>query len=191
MSKTQLMRRIPAPLTFIWLVFVWILLWGEFTLGNVVNGVLLALLVNLVMPLPRVESHGTFRTLAVIRLVVLFIWDVMMGAISVAVVALRNAPPEPAVMKVQLRSHSDTVLVMTGGMATLVPGSVVVAAHRHTGVIYLHVFDLHGCDPAERLEESRRRVLEQEERIMRAFTSNEDLEAAGYSRGWRMSGEHS
>lgn len=183
-------NRLPSLWMTAWLTLVWILLWGEFTLGNLVNGVLLALFVNLVMPLPRVVSNATFRPLAALRVGLLFLWDALMGALTVAAVVLRKAPPESAVMKVQLRSHSDTVMATTAGMVTLVPGSVVVEAHRLTGVVYLHVFDVRGKDPAARLETMRRTVLRQEERIMRAFSPKADLIDAGYTPGWRMSGEH-
>lgn len=187
----RIARRMPSVFTIGWLTLVWILLWGDFSWGNLVNGILLALFVNVVTPLPRVVTKGAFRPLAVIRLMVCFLWDMLMGALTVAVVALRAAPPEAAVIKVQLRSPSDTVLATTSGMVTLVPGSVVVEAHRLTGVIYLHVFDVRGADPSERLEKVRRTVLTQEERIMRAFSPKEDLQAAGYTPGWRMSGERS
>ena len=184
-------RRLPSAWMTVWLTLVWVLLWGEFTWGNVVNGVLIALFVSYVMPLPRVASRTTVRPLAVAHLVLCFLWDTLMGAISVAIVVFRKDPPEAAIIRVQLRSASDTVLATTAGMVTLVPGSVVVEAHRLTGAIYLHVFDVHGSDPEGEIEAMRRTVLTPEERIMRAVSVTEDLIEAGYQPGWRMSGSHS
>lgn len=191
LPRLSVRQRLPSVWMTAWLTLVWILLWGEFTWGNFVNGVILAVVVSFVMPLPRVASHSVFRPLAVARLAVRFVWDAVLGAVSVAAVVLRKTPPQSAVMKVQLRSHSDTIMATTSGMVTLVPGSVVVEAHRLTGVIYLHVFDVHGDDPAARLEKMRRTVLAQEERLMRAFSTKQELIEAGYEPGFRMSGEHS
>ncbi len=188
--KVRGVRRLPSAWMTVWLTLVWVLLWGEFSWGNVVNGVLLAFFVSYTMPLPRVASRTTLRPLAAARLVFSFLWDTLRGAISVAIVVFRRAPPQSAIIKVQLRSHSDTVLATTSGMVTLVPGSVVIEAHRLTGVVYLHVFDVYGDDPGLRIEEMRRTVLRQEERIMRAFSVTEDLIEAGYQPGWRMSGRH-
>jgi len=57
-----------------------------------------------------------------------------------------------------------------------VPGSIVVEAHRLTGTLYLHVLDV---ATAGGVEAARRSVLDQEERVLRAFASDAELEAAG------------
>ena len=55
------------------------------------------------------------------------------------------------------------------------PGSVVVEAHRLTRTLYLHVLDVRG---PEGIEVARQRVLDQEERLLRALASDADLAAA-------------
>lgn len=185
-AKFPLRKRLPAPIMIVWLTVVWVLLWGDITWANVVNGVLLSYFVCIAMPLPRAVSDWTVRPLAVVRLVVAFLWDALMGAIHVAEVAVRKAPPEPAIIRVQLRTSSEVVLSTVAGMITLVPGSVAIEVHRLTSVLYFHVFDVRGDNPQERIEEMRRVVLRQEERVMRAFMPKRALEAAGMTPGWRM-----
>ena len=42
----------------------------------------------------------------------------------------------------QLRSQSDLFLTVTAQLCSLVPGSIVVEAHRLSGLLYIHVFDV-------------------------------------------------
>ncbi|RPF26548.1 Na+/H+ antiporter subunit E [Georgenia muralis] len=163
-----------------WLTGVWVLLWGDITMANAVAGLLVALLVTWVAPLPRAPFDGRFRPLGVLRLVVRFAVDVALASAQIAWMVLRRRQPTGAVIRVRLRSHSDTYLAATSGMVSLVPGSIVVEAHRLTGTLYIHVFDV---DLAGGLERAHRSVLEQEERLLRAFASRDQLTDAGYVPG--------
>ncbi len=160
----------------LWLTIVWVFLWGDLTFANVVIGLFLAVLVTTVLPLPPTPFDGRFRPWGVILLVTRFLWDVVKASIEVAALALRKEPPRGAVIRVRLRSHNDVYLTMVAGMTTLVPGSVVIEAHRVTGTLYHHILDL---DMHGGLERAHQSVLEQEERILRAFASREELIEAG------------
>ncbi len=159
--------RLPSAATLVWLTAVWVLLWGDLSWGNVVNGLLLGLFVTVLMPLPRVRGLGAFRPLAVAVLVGRFAIDVVGGALQVSRLALRRRPPHSAVVKVQLRSHSDAILAATGGLSS-------------------HVLDIPEDDPEAGIAALRGRVLAQEERLMRAFSSAAELVDAGYRPGWRV-----
>jgi multicomponent Na+:H+ antiporter subunit E len=65
---------------------------------------------------------------------------------------------------------------MTAELCSLVPGSLVVEAHRLTGMLYLHVLDVEQSGGVER---ARQTVLDQEERVLRAFASDSELREAG------------
>lgn len=180
------MDRVPSLSAVIWLTAVWVFLWGDLSWGNVVNGVLLACFVHIMFPMPTVaRTVPGVRPLAVVILVARFLYDVVVSSVIVAKVALRKRPPQAAVIKVQLRSHNDMVLATVSGLTTLIPGSVVIEAHRLTGVIYIHVFDVPPRKPSAYLDGFRRTVLAQEERVMRAFSSDAELMDAGYIPGWR------
>jgi multicomponent Na+:H+ antiporter subunit E len=163
-----------------WLTAVWVLLWGDITVANIVAGLGVALLVTTVVPLPRTPFDGRFRPWGVARLMTRFAYDVVVASLQISWMALAGRQPQGAVIRVRLRSHSDTYLTATAGFTSLVPGSIVVEAHRVTGTLYIHVFDveLHGG-----LDKAHRTVLEQEERILRAIASKEELLDAGYVPG--------
>lgn len=183
---TRLRERLPTPLNVVWLTLVWVLLWGSFSWGNLLNGFLVAMLVLFVFPLPRVADMAALRPLAVVVLVGRFVWDVTVSGFRVAWAAFRPRSPRSAVIRVQLRSHSDFILATTAAMTTLIPGSVAINTSRLHGVIYLHVFDVPVRKPQKYLDAFRDTVLRQEERLLRAFASRAELADAGYLPGWRV-----
>lgn len=164
----------------IWLTLVWVLLWGEPTLANTITGLALALLVTTLLPIPRTPFDVRFRPLALVILIVKFLWDVTVASTQIAWFAIIGRKPHGAVIRVRLRSHSDTYLTMCAGMTSLVPGSVVIDAHRHSGTLYIHVFDV---KMSGGLAGAHRSALRQEERILRAFGSAEQLIDAGFVPG--------
>jgi len=162
--------------SLVWLTVVWVLLWGDLSVGNVLAGLAIAWVVSVVMPLPPIAAEGRVRPPALARLVGRFAADVVVASVQVGVQAFRRDPPLSAVIRVRLRSSSDLYLTLTAELCSLVPGSVVVEAHRLTRTLYLHVLDVTGPGG---IEAARRRVLEQEERVLRALASDAELAAAG------------
>jgi multicomponent Na+:H+ antiporter subunit E len=162
--------------TLLWLTVVWVLLWGDLSVGNVLAGLVIGTVVSVLLPLPPVAAGSTVRPLALLHLVGRFAVDVVVASVQVGAQAFSRRPPQSAVIRVRLRTASDLYLTLTAELCCLVPGSVVVEAHRLTSTLYLHVLDVRGPDG---IETARRRVLEQEERVLRALASDADLAAAG------------
>jgi multicomponent Na+:H+ antiporter subunit E len=163
--------------TIAWLTVVWVFLWGDLSVGNVLAGLVIALAVTAGLRMAPIDFHGRFRPLGFARLSGRFAVDVVKASFEVSLIALRpRYVPRGAVIGVQLRSHSDLYLTLTAELSSLVPGSLVVEAHRLTGVLYLHVLDV---QQSGGIEAARQAVLDQEERVMRAFASDEELVAAG------------
>ena len=63
-------------------------------------------------------------------------------------------------------------LARAAELVALVPGSAVVDARRSTSVLYLHLLDIERQGAIER---QRQHVLEVEERVVRAFGSDEEI----------------
>ncbi|WP_258725565.1 Na+/H+ antiporter subunit E [Cellulomonas sp. NS3] len=165
--------------TTLWLTAVWVLLWGDLSVANVLVGLLLGYLVTHGLRMTPIDFHGRLRPLGLAHLVGRFLLDLVRASFEVSMVALRpRHVPRGAVIGVQLRSHSDLYLTMTAELCSLVPGSLVVEAHRVTGVLYLHVLDV---EQSGGIEAARQVVLDQEARVLRAFASDEELAEAGLS----------
>ncbi|WP_422770738.1 Na+/H+ antiporter subunit E [Plantactinospora sp. WMMC1484] len=177
---TALRRRLPDRrrfrdhlITVGWLAGFWSLLWGEFTWGNLVGGALVAVVILVFLPLPRVTFGGRLRPLALAELAGRFVVELIVASVQVGWVALRpGRPPRNAIVAVQLRVRSDLNLALTAEVLSLVPGSLIVEADRETGTLYLHVLDVRG---AEDLARNRDRVLALEARIVRSVGSAAEL----------------
>ena len=161
----------------LWLTAVWVLLWGDLTVANVVVGFVLAVLLVTLMPMPRVGFEGRPWLPGIVVLVLRFIGDVVMASVQIAKKALApGEPPRGAVIRVQLRSHSDLFLTVTAQLCSLVPGSIIVEAHRLTGTLYMHVFDV--ADSGG-IDGARHHCLEIERRVLYAFANDAAIAEAG------------
>lgn len=160
-----------------WLTAVWVARWGEVSAANVLAGLVVAVVVVRGLPMPAIDVHGRLRPLALLRLVVVFVRDLVVASSQVAWLALSGRRPRSAVIRVRLRSHSDLYLTLTAQLTSLIPGSVVVEALRTDGVLYLHLLDV----PDAGLAVAHADVLALEERVLRALASDAELTAAGYA----------
>ena len=179
MSTTNRRRRSLQPWVLVWLTVVWVALWGDLSLLTVVYGVLVAVAVCLVFPLPRIGLELHVRPLHLAWLVMRFLGDVVVASAQVAWTTLQlRREPRNAVIEVQLRTPSDFVLTVVAEMTSLVPGSLVVEARRSTHTLFLHVLDARDQAGVDKM---RRDVHALERRVVLALGSDvapvSDLEA--------------
>ena len=134
MSSAQVSRwRSPQPATVVWLTLVWVVLWGDLSALTLVGGVLVAVAVCLVFPLPPLGLSLRIRPLRMGWLAVRFLGDVVVASLQVAWTTLQfHRQPRNAVIEVDLRTHSDFILTVVAEIVSLVPGSLVVEARRST-----------------------------------------------------------
>lgn len=171
------------PSALIWLVIVWMSLWGEVSVANAVGGLLVAASVSLVFPLPPLRIHLRIRPVALAWLALRFLYDVVVASVQVAWITLTVRELRNAVVEVSLRTLSDLVLTLVAEMTSLVPGSVVIETRRSSHTLFLHVL---GVKDAEGVEAAREHVLATERRVVRALgvdalhreTGQEEGEAA-------------
>ena len=170
----------------VWLTVVWVLLWGDLSVANVLAGLAVALFVGTTLRMPSVEFGGRVHVPWLLSLAGWFLAEITLASFQVAVLAISPGRlPRSAVIGVQLRSHSDLYLTLTAEVTSLVPGTIVVEAHRITGMLYVHILDV---EIAGGLEAAHHHVLETEARILRALASDAELEAAGVTRSRRAAG---
>lgn len=155
------------------LVLIWVLFWGDLSFANVLSGLLVAVIVAMVFPLPPIRFAGRLRPFGVLRLLGRFVTDLVAASFGVAWQAL-NARHQPmtAIIEVRLHARSDLYLTLTAELLSLIPGSVVVEADRPNWTLYLHVLGARTDDDVAR---ARARALAQEERLVRALASDAEL----------------
>ncbi|MFI9638697.1 Na+/H+ antiporter subunit E [Micromonospora sp. NPDC051925] len=165
-------RRRNRAVAMIVLVTVWVLLWGTLSWANVLGGLVVALVVLTVFPLPPVTFAGRLHPLPLLRFTLRFLRDLVVASVQIAALALRfGHTPRGAIIAVPLRVRSDLNLTLTGEALSLVPGSLIVEADRDTGTLYVHVL---GVRTRDEVEQFRHGVLELEARLIEAIGSAQE-----------------
>lgn len=166
----NLLRQLPF---FLWLVVVWLALWGQLTWLAVASGVVVAVFVVRAFYLPPAETPGRFNPYRFVILVVRFAIDLAMASFGVAWQAIRPRPiGASSIIQVDLRTGSDLIMTLTAEAITLVPGSFVLEVDRASTTLYLHVL---GARTWQDIEKMRSTVFALEERIIRALGSSDDM----------------
>jgi multicomponent Na+:H+ antiporter subunit E len=151
------------------LTVIWILLWGAVTPVTAAGGLLIAVIVLIVFPLPPVTYAGRIHPLGVLRFAGRFAVDMVMASAQVAALAFRfGSTVRSAVIAVHLKVPTDLGMTLTAEALSLVPGSLIVEADRERGILYVHVL---GVSSPEEVERFRGEVLALERRIVDAFGS--------------------
>jgi multicomponent Na+:H+ antiporter subunit E len=155
------------------LTAIWTLLWGQLSPGNIVGGLVVALVLVASFPLPPVELTARLHPLAALRFVGYFLARVVVASVGVAALALRpRLRLRNAEVVVVLRVRTQLHLALLGLAVSLIPGSIVLDARLSPPRLRLHV--LNAPDDAS-VEDARARVAALEERLLRAIGSAEDL----------------
>ena len=96
-ERPTLSRRRPQLRMSIVTAVIWVLLWGDLSLANLVSGFLLGLLITWVFPLPPIDFHGRFRLWPHTKLIAILLFDLVRSSFVVAAQAfhfghtMRNA----------------------------------------------------------------------------------------------------
>ena len=168
-------RRRPNLPAVLVLTVVWVLLWDEVSLFLVLTGVLLAVLVGLVFPLPPIDLHGRFRPLQGLRLLARLLVDAFRASVDVVRLAFASgSAPRSSIVRVPLRSRSDLYLTLTAELVSLVPGTIVLEVHRATSTLYLHVL---GASDDAGVDAAVQGALDAEAQVLRTFGSAAEVAA--------------
>ena len=158
-----------------WLVLVWMLLWGTFSWANLLSGLVVALVLLALLPLPHVVGGARVRPLPLLVFLGHFLSDLVVSGAEVAWQTLRpGGVRSTAIVQVQLRVDSDLLLTMVAEATSLVPGSLVLDLDREQRVITLHLLPARDLADVER---KKAHVLVVEGRLARAFGSADDIAA--------------
>jgi multicomponent Na+:H+ antiporter subunit E len=153
------------------LTAVWVCLWGDLTIANVVGGVAVALGCLAAVPLDAPERRGRLRPIAALQYAVFFAKELLVANVVVAVevVTPGNRDNEGIVALPLVPSCSPTVMMVIVNSIGLTPGTVVVDIAEDPATLYVHVLHLDDHD------ESVRQLLELERRAIAAFGSDAAL----------------
>lgn len=126
-----------------WMTFVWVLLWGTFSVANILGGLVISLIITVLLPLPRVPVEGRVHLLSALRLGIYIFIESIRSTVNVAWLAIRPAaPPVTGVLRCRLIIKSDLVLTLWTDIMNNIPGTMVLEIDQVRRIVYVHVLDV-------------------------------------------------
>lgn len=177
--------RIPAMM--LWLVVLWITLWGSVTWANVFGGLAVAVAVVLFARLDAVSLQATyFRPHWAMWYLLVLIWKLLESNVRLAYEILTpGISTHTGIIAVPMRGGSDAVINLVANSITLTPGTMTIDVKRWDvdgdGIddgdgdsVVLYVHGMYTRD----IEAVRHDVLRLEALALRAFGNPEDYARA-------------
>lgn len=149
LDRAGIMRRWPILAA---LTAMWVDLWGDVTLANILGGALVSMLVLAVAGTvaPRPLQH--FRPRPALRYLGTFAVQLVVASYQVVLAVLQPDRAVPGIIALPLRHASDFVVTLVANSITLTPGTLTLEIERRddTAVLYVHVLDLSDIDSVRR-----------------------------------------
>mgnify|MGYP001409542754 CR=1 FL=1 len=168
-------RVIQFPLV-VWLTVIWLLMGDRFSMANAVSGLLLALALVLVFPLPPLDPGLRLHPWGFACFVARFGLDLLRSAGPLTWQAF--GPAERGIVNsvigVTLRTRSDLILAITAIALSALPGTLVLDVRRETSTLFMHVL---GGSDERAVAKARAAALALERRVVRAFGTRADRRA--------------
>lgn len=172
------MRRPKTPLKLelpliVFLGFFWMAVWQSFTIGTFILGAVYGAIVVRVFYLPPLRRSGRINLFWGLVQLLRFLGKMFLASFQVAWLAVVKGPRiRNSIIAIQLRSHDDLIITLTGHFLALVPGSLVVDVDRTTATLYLHVINI--SDDAA-VEAIRADAMRTENLFIRTIGGRSDL----------------
>jgi multicomponent Na+:H+ antiporter subunit E len=176
-----------VPMMTAWLTVLWVLLWGQVTVANVLGGLVVSVAVVFFARLDSASFRPThFRPWWALRYVVMLGWQLLVSNIRLAYEILTPGDgTHTGIIAVPIRGGSDAVVNLVANSITLTPGTMTIDVKRHDvddGVplnelragATLYVHGMYTKD----VEAVRHDVLRLEALALHAFGTDDDYERA-------------
>lgn len=122
------------------LLVLWIALWGELSIANVITGVVVIIALAILFPSKRRSNHHIRLLPAIsfffymLRSIVAASWDIIR-----AVLAPNDQRRHAEIIHVHLNSTSPLIRAVTANTISLTPGTVIVSINPDTADMEIHV----------------------------------------------------
>lgn len=156
----------------VWLTVLWVLLWGDLSIANVLSGIAVSLAVVTADGLPRVARRddadaARVHVVATLWFGLYVLYKLVESNLVLAweIITPRNRI-NSGVVAVPLRTESNMAMMAVANVITLTPGTMTIEVRGSPPILYVNVLHLHDID------EVRRDLLRIEELSVRAFGSS-------------------
>ena len=122
------------------LLVIWIALWGEVTLANVITGIAVIITLALLFPGVRRTQHR-IRIIPAVKFFFYMFWSITTASwdIIMAVLFPTEKRRHAEIIHVHLNSTSKLVRAVTANTISLTPGTVIVSINADTANMEIHV----------------------------------------------------
>ena len=155
----------------LWSTVLWVALWHDLSVANVIAGLLVGVVVLALAGVPRVLGNDDaervrIEPLASLYFMVFVLYKLVEANLYLAweIVTPRNRI-NVGVVAVPLRTESTTAAMIVANVITLTPGSITIESLGSPPTLYVNVMHLHD------VERVRRDLLHIEELSVAAFGS--------------------
>lgn len=146
------------------LLAIWLLLWGEITVANVVGGLVVVAVVFSVVPDVRGGAQLSVRPVWALRFGLrVAVGTVRANGMLTREILARRTGLHAAIVAVPMPGCPDSVLTVMANVLALAPGTMPIEVTRTPPVIYVHVLYL------DDVEAVRQDVRELADLAVRAF----------------------
>jgi multicomponent Na+:H+ antiporter subunit E len=168
--KTPLILELPLIL---FLGVFWMAVWQSFELGTFIIGLVYATIIVRVFYLPPLRGTGRVNPFWGLVFLLRFLSKMVLASFQVSWLAVVKGPRiRNSIIAIQLRSHDDLLITLTGHSLALVPGSLVLDVDRTTATLYLHALNVTDDYAAENI---RQDALRTEALLIRTLGNRSDL----------------
>lgn len=153
----MLRKILPHPFLTLTLIVVWQMLVNKLTLGNLVLGTILGLIIPVITS-PYWPNRPHLRSFPrIIEYILIVLWDICVANVQVAMVILfkANANTRPAWVTIPLDLHTPEAITVLAGTITMTPGTVSSDLSADGRSLLVHCLD--APDPIAVRDEIKRR----------------------------------
>ncbi len=134
-----------TPFLVVILALIWAGISGNFTGLNLLFGGLIGAVAVLLLREALSGPRTSRRLRRVVSLAVLFLYELVVSAVRVALVVVRpdmSKAVRPAIVAVPLTVKSDAEITLLANLITLTPGTLSVDVSADKSVLYVHALSM-------------------------------------------------
>jgi multicomponent K+:H+ antiporter subunit E len=134
---------VPHPLMSICLVAIWLLLNQSISPAHIIVGGVIALVTTRAMAALRVSNTRMRLTMAIPRLAMVVLSDIVRSNLAVArIILFSRTPPTSGFVRIPLETNNPYCLAVLACIITSTPGTLWMEHDSRSNILLLHVLDL-------------------------------------------------
>lgn len=132
-----------ALITVVWCTLVWVALWGDLSIANVLTGIVVGLVSVWLVPLGGPSGAVVLRPFRLLRFLAYFVWALVRAS---AVVAWEIVTPGDrtyqGIIELPLDTSNLGVATLIANAISLTPGTLTLEVREDPLRLYVHVLHL-------------------------------------------------